>query len=98
LREGKAEERMKKWTQANRLALMLPFLVPSAVPCSAREPYCIENEGVPPGIEVEMDPKAWREGRDPQLEKAVQVLLHDLKEHPLPKPVVPPFPVYYHNH
>jgi tricorn protease len=58
----------------------------------------IENEGVPPDIEVEMDPKAWREGHDPQLEKAVQVLLQDLKEHPLPKPAVPPFPVYYHNH
>ena len=57
----------------------------------------IENEGVPPDIEVEMDPKAWREGRDPQLEKAVQVLLQELKEHPEPKPVVPPFPVYY-NH
>ncbi len=55
----------------------------------------IENEGVAPDIEVEMDPKAWREGRDPQLEKAVQVLLEDLKEHPSPKPTVPPFPDYY---
>ncbi|MGH9764057.1 MAG: PDZ domain-containing protein, partial [Blastocatellia bacterium] len=55
----------------------------------------IENEGVAPDIEVEMDPKAWREGRDPQLEKAVQVLLEDLKEHPSPKPTVPSFPDYY---
>jgi len=55
----------------------------------------IENEGVPPDIEVEMDPKAWREGHDPQLEKAVETVLQELKEHPLPKPVVPPFPDYY---
>jgi hypothetical protein len=29
----------------------------------------VENHGVSPDIEVEMDPKAWRQGRDPQLEK-----------------------------
>jgi tricorn protease len=55
----------------------------------------IENEGVPPDIEVEMNPKAWREGHDPQLEKAVETVLQELKEHPLPKPVVPSFPDYY---
>ena len=55
----------------------------------------IENEGVPPDIEVEMNPKAWREGHDPQLEKAVETVLRELKEHPLPQPVVPPFPDYY---
>ncbi len=55
----------------------------------------IENEGVPPDIEVEMDPKLWREGHDPQLEKAVQTVLQELNEHPLPKPKVPAFPDYY---
>jgi tricorn protease len=55
----------------------------------------IENEGVAPDIEVEMDPKAWREGRDPQLEKAIAFLLEELKQHPQPKPTVPPFPNYY---
>ena len=30
----------------------------------------IENEGVAPDLEVEMDPKAWREGRDPQTRKS----------------------------
>jgi tricorn protease len=55
----------------------------------------IENEGVAPDIEVEMDPKLWREGHDPQLEKAVRTVLQDLSEHPLPKPKVPVFPNYY---
>ncbi|HMG35478.1 MAG TPA: PDZ domain-containing protein [Blastocatellia bacterium] len=57
----------------------------------------IENHGVAPDIEVEMDPAAWRAGRDPQLEKAVEVLLEELKKHPLPPhPKRPPFP-NYHN-
>ena len=56
--------------------------------------WAIENEGVPPDIEVEMDPKAWREGHDPQLEKAVETVLQALKEHPVPTPKVPPFPDY----
>ena len=37
--------------------------------------WIIENEGVPPDIEVEMTPKAVIEGHDPQLEKAVEVIL-----------------------
>jgi tricorn protease len=57
----------------------------------------IENHGVAPDIEVEMDPAAWRAGRDPQLEKAVEVLLDELKKHPRPpQPKRPPFP-NYHN-
>jgi tricorn protease len=57
----------------------------------------IENQGVAPDIEVEMDPKAWRQGHDPQLEKAVQVVLQDLQAHPLPKPKVPAPQVYKQN-
>ena len=33
----------------------------------------VENIGVPPDIEVEQDPALVRKGRDPQLEKAVEV-------------------------
>jgi len=56
----------------------------------------IENRGVAPDIEVEFDPKAWREGHDPQLEKAVSWLMEELKKNP-PKPVQrPPYP-NYHN-
>jgi tricorn protease len=56
--------------------------------------WAIENEGVAPDIEVPIDPAEWRQGHDRQLEKAVQVILDNLKEHPLPKPVVPKFPDY----
>ena len=55
----------------------------------------IENYGVKPDIEVEFDPKAWREGRDPQLEKAVAWLMEELKKNPQRKTVRPPYPNYH---
>jgi hypothetical protein len=35
--------------------------------------FDVENTGVSPDIEVELDPAAWRQGRDPQLEKGVAI-------------------------
>jgi tricorn protease len=55
----------------------------------------VENHGVDPDIDVEMDPEAWRSGRDPQLEKAVAVVLQELKNQPPMKPKRPPFPNYH---
>lgn len=55
----------------------------------------IENRGVAPDIEVELDPKAWRAGRDLQLEKAVEVLLATLAKNP---PKVTPRPAYPNYH
>ena len=54
----------------------------------------VENHGVPPDIPVLLDPKAWRQGHDTQLEKAVEVVLEELKKHPPAKPHVPAFPDY----
>jgi tricorn protease len=56
----------------------------------------VENNGVPPDIEVEMDPAAWRRGGDPQLERAVEYLMAELKKNPQQKPKLPPYP-NYHN-
>jgi tricorn protease len=55
----------------------------------------VENHGVDPDIEVEQDPKAVREGRDPQLEKTVEVLLEKLRESPTKKYERPAFPNYH---
>jgi tricorn protease len=55
----------------------------------------VENHGTPPDIEVEFDPQVWRAGRDPQLEKAVEVVLEALKKNPLPKPRKPTYPNYH---
>jgi tricorn protease len=54
----------------------------------------VENNGVPPDIEVEMDPAAWRQGHDPQLERAIEYLMAELKKNPPQKPKLPAFPNY----
>jgi len=56
----------------------------------------VENQGVAPDVEVDLDPKAVREGHDPQLEKTVDLLLADLKKNPVPAHKKPPYP-NYHN-
>jgi len=50
---------------------------------------------VAPDIEVDYDPALVRQGRDPQLERAVDLLLDEVKEHPLPKYGRPAFPNYH---
>jgi len=55
----------------------------------------VENRGVAPDIEVEYDPHLVRQGRDPQLEKAVAVVLEELKKNPPPQPKRPPYPNYH---
>ncbi len=56
----------------------------------------IENRGVAPDVEVDLNPKAWREGRDTQLERAVNYLLDELKKNPpKPEPKRPPYPNYH---
>ena len=56
----------------------------------------VENRGVAPDVEVEITPKDWMSGRDPQLEKAVSLVLDSLKKNPLPVAKRPVFP-NYHN-
>jgi tricorn protease len=55
----------------------------------------VENVGVSPDVEVEFDPKAVRAGHDPQLEKAVELVLEELRKNPPKKPQRPPFPDYH---
>jgi tricorn protease len=55
----------------------------------------VENRGVAPDVEVEFDPKAAREGKDPQLAKAVEIVLAELKKNPVNHPTRPAFPNYY---
>ena len=44
----------------------------------------VENHGIAPDLEVELDPKLVRQGHDPQLEKAVEVTMEALKKNPPP--------------
>jgi tricorn protease len=56
--------------------------------------FDVENKGVAPDIEVDLDPALWRQGKDPQLEKGVSVALENLKEHPVTPVKRPNYPVY----
>jgi tricorn protease len=55
--------------------------------------WVVENEGVPPDIEVEQTPAEVLAGRDPQLEKAIEVIIKKLERNPPPAPHRPPYPV-----
>lgn len=55
----------------------------------------VENFGTPPDVDIDLDPKAWREGRDTQLEKAVEIALDQLKRNPPKAPQRPAYPNYH---
>ena len=52
----------------------------------------IENRGIDPDIEVENDPASSAAGRDPQLERAIEVALGMLEKDPVVDPEWPPVP------
>lgn len=54
--------------------------------------WAVENEGVAPDIEVVDRPEAIAAGRDPSLEKAVEVLLEALEQDPPRRIEAPPAP------
>lgn len=56
--------------------------------------WFIENRGITPDYELEIMPADWRAGRDPQLEKAVQLALEALRKTPQNVPKRPKYPVY----
>lgn len=55
--------------------------------------YIVENVGVAPDIEVEQNPADVIKGVDPQLEKAIEIALEQLKQNPPKEPVRPPYPI-----
>jgi tricorn protease len=55
----------------------------------------VENHGVTPDVQVRLDPKLWREGKDPQLDTAISIAMRQLKAHPWHMVPRPPYPDYY---
>jgi tricorn protease len=58
-------------------------------------PMRLENIGVAPDVEVEDDPESVAAGHDPQLEKAVAIVMEELAKHPLPEFKKPAYPNYH---
>ena len=56
--------------------------------------WFIENRGITPDYEIEIMPPEWRAGRDPQLEKAVQLAMDALKKTRTKTPKRPAYPIY----
>ena len=55
--------------------------------------FRVENEGVPPDVEVEQLPELVIKGQDPQLEKALEIVMKQLKENPPKEMKRPPYPI-----
>lgn len=55
--------------------------------------WIAENVGIPPDIEVEQWPAEVMADRDPQLEKAIEVVMKELRENPPKKMKRPPYPL-----
>ena len=62
---------------------------------SAAGKWAVENEGTAPDVDVENWPKDVIAGRDPQLEKAVEVAMEQLKKNPVERMMKePPYPTW----
>ena len=70
---------------------------PSVAFFSPKGEWDVENHGVDPDYVVEQDPKAVSEGHDPQLEKAVSLVMDELKKEPQHEVQRPVYPNYHKN-
>ena len=52
----------------------------------------VENWGVAPDMEVELDPYLWRKGHDAQLDRAIEVINKELAGYKAPTVQHPPYP------
>ena len=68
---------------------------PSSGVWSPKDGWIAENVGIHPDIEVEHDPFLVRQGKDPQLDKATDVVMAALAKNPPVKPKRPAFPDHY---
>lgn len=60
-----------------------------------KDGFIVENVGIAPDIEVEQWPADVINGKDPQLEKAIEVALKELAKNPPEEPVRPQYPVKF---
>ena len=57
----------------------------------------VENHGITPDVSVEDTPKDFAAGHDLQLETGVNLVLEELKAHPIPNIPIPSYPNYHQN-
>ena len=54
--------------------------------------WLVENHGADPDVLVDNDPASVMAGKDPQLDKAIELILKNIREHPFTFPSQPPYP------
>ena len=88
----------RSWGGVVGINASLPFLdggyleKPEFGPYSPEGNWVIEGHGVDPDIVLENDPAHQYDGIDDQLNKAIEVIMEDLKTQEKDVPPVPPFP------
>jgi tricorn protease len=60
---------------------------------TAEDGYAVENEGVPPDVDVEQWPVEVAAGKDPQLDKAIDIVMCELEKNPPQRTPAPPTPI-----
>ncbi len=70
---------------------------PSMAFWSPESGYAIENEGVAPDVEVEQWPADVIAGHDPQLEKAIEIVMKELEKSPKKEDKRPAYPTRVHQ-
>ena len=68
---------------------------PSSAVWGPKGEWDAENVGIHPDIEVEHDPEQVRQGKDPQLERAIKEVMAALEKNPLTQPKRPAYPNYH---
>ena len=58
---------------------------------NGKSDWVAENKGIDPDVEVDSRPDLMRNGKDPQLEKAIQIINEQLAKNPLPNPKRPAY-------
>jgi tricorn protease len=61
---------------------------------AATSQWEVENNGVAPDVDVELDPALVRQGKDPQLDKAIEAVMSALAKNPVAMPKRPAYPNY----
>lgn len=68
------------------------FVTSPNVAIWTKDGFIVENVGVAPDVEIEQDPKDVLAGKDPQLDKAIEIIIAELKANPPAEPKRPAYP------
>jgi tricorn protease len=69
------------------------IIAPQTAPFGLEGGWIMENYGVDPDIEVDNRPDLVVQGKDPQLEKAIEIIMKKIQEEPKKLPERPTYPV-----